>query len=561
MAERRTTLAEKIAALRAAYAQELDGRLREIEAAAAPLAEPGSPEASRRAVAAIHYMAHKLAGSGATFGFAALTHAAQAVEEVCAEVIEDGEVPRAERCHDIIGLVVGLRSAVPRDAAVAPEGVFAKKEPEAPEAEAARTVVLVDADEDAARRLQGELANYGFATRAVPHADDLRAVLAEEAAAVVLFSSESGDGTDTLQALRAEGILDCPVIFLSERGSVTSRLEAVRAGGSAYLVKPVDVPDLVDAIDAQAASEDEEPYRILVVDDDRSVAGFIAAILEDAGMTPSVIDNPMDVLDRIQEFAPELILMDLYMPGCSGLELASVIRQQAAFAAIPIVFLSAEADIDKQLAAMRRGGDDFLNKSISAHHLIASVSARVQRFRLVGSLMVRDSMTGLFNHTSTKQLLDTELSRAERDGRPLALAVLDIDRFKSVNDTHGHPVGDRVIKSLARLLRQRLRRSDIIGRMGGEEFAVVLPGAAGDVARRTMDQVRQAFADIRHRADGGDFSVTVSCGVAEFPQFASAAALSEAADKALYAAKNGGRDRVVLAETGDGAGPSWSPGL
>ena len=180
-------------------------------------------------------------------------------------------------------------------------------------------------------------------------------------------------------------------------------------------------------------------------------------------------------------------------------------------------------------------------------HLISAVTSRVLRSRMLRGFMVRDSLTGLFNHTTTKEHLEIELARARRNQSPLAFAIIDIDRFKLVNDSYGHATGDRVLKSLARLLRERLRQSDIIGRYGGEEFAVVLSGTDGPTAAMVLDQIRAGLAQIRQQADGEAFTVTFSCGIACFADYPDAPKLTEAADKALYAAKRGGRNRVMLA--------------
>ncbi|MFT6914365.1 MAG: PleD family two-component response regulator [Motiliproteus sp.] len=163
------------------------------------------------------------------------------------------------------------------------------------------------------------------------------------------------------------------------------------------------------------------------------------------------------------------------MPECDGMELSKIIRQIGAYISVPIVFLSSEEDQEKQLLAMSLDGDDFLSKPIKPWHLVSAVASRAKRARTMRALAEKDSLTGLFNHTKIKERLQAELSRAKRNHEPLAYAMLDIDNFKHVNDTYGHPAGDRVLKSIAIMLKQRLRKYDVIGCYGGEEFVVILP--------------------------------------------------------------------------------------
>jgi diguanylate cyclase (GGDEF)-like protein len=298
-----------------------------------------------------------------------------------------------------------------------------------------------------------------------------------------------------------------------------------------------------------------QPYRVLVIDDDLDLANHTTLVLRHAGVIAECLNDPTKVLDRIAAFAPELLLVDLHMPVCTGAELSSVIRQQEEFAAIPIVFLSQETDAERQSQAMGHGGDEFLLKSVEPRHLVAAVRARAHRFRQLRSLLMRDSLTGLLNHSTTQTMLEAEIRRAGRSNLPVVLAIIDIDHFKKVNDVHGHAVGDEVIKSLATLLRQGLRNSEIVGRVGGEEFAAALVGIGIEAAVERFDALRQDFERIEHRAKNGVLHTTFSCGVAAFPGYPDAKSLSKAADEALYTAKNAGRNRVVVAEK-----PAAAPG-
>jgi diguanylate cyclase (GGDEF)-like protein len=165
---------------------------------------------------------------------------------------------------------------------------------------------------------------------------------------------------------------------------------------------------------------------------------------------------------------------------------------------------------------------------------------------MLSALMVQDSLTGLLKHTMIKEQLVQELSREQRTQSALSFAMIDIDKFKLVNDHYGHMMGDRVIKSLARLLKQRLRKSDSIGRYGGEEFAVVLPNCDPDSAAMLLNKIRADFSELRFLHEGKEFSVTFSTGIAGFPAHENADELNQAADEALYEAKHQGRNRIVV---------------
>ena len=358
-------------------------------------------------------------------------------------------------------------------------------------------------------------------------------------------------GYDVIAALRSHYPDLPPVIFVSIHDAMNFRLQAVRVGGEAYFTKPVDVGGLVDALDRLILPDANSPFRVLLVEDSRVQANYISAQLRKTGMMVEIVIDPFQVIEHMISFNPDLLLLDMYMPDCNGTELAQIIRQMEQFISVPIVFLSAETDKVKQLAALGIGGDDFLTKPIEPDHLIAAVTTRIERYRRLRTLMIQDGLTGLLNHSTTKERLAQEIERARRQNAPLVFAMLDLDHFKQVNDTYGHAAGDRVLKSLAHMLRQRLRSSDTIGRFGGEEFAVLLPNTDEQGAAQILQELCAGFARIRHQAGDKEFLVTFSCGIATFPEYDNVEALIEAADTAMYAAKAAGRNRAMAASEGD----------
>jgi diguanylate cyclase (GGDEF)-like protein len=159
--------------------------------------------------------------------------------------------------------------------------------------------------------------------------------------------------------------------------------------------------------------------------------------------------------------------------------------------------------------------------------------------------MERDSLTSLYNHSQLMKRLADDLSRSWRIGSKTCYAMIDIDHFKLVNDNHGHLTGDRVIKALSQLLVERLRKTDTVGRYGGEEFGVILFNTDINSGEILMNEIRESFAKIRHREAKNDFFVTFSCGITEARPEDALVGIKEQADKALYFAKGHGRNQVV----------------
>jgi diguanylate cyclase (GGDEF)-like protein len=288
------------------------------------------------------------------------------------------------------------------------------------------------------------------------------------------------------------------------------------------------------------------PFKVLVVEDSLTAVKLIQRTLSENGVESSAITQPQEVLEALKRYQPDLILMDMYMPECTGVETARVIRQHPEFLSVPIVYLSGETDVALQVEALRLGGDHFLTKPFNPVILNAVVQSKIERYRALRRTIFHDSLTGLLNHTSTKQRLESAMAACAREHQPLSVAMIDIDHFKRVNDSYGHPVGDQIIRSLAWLLKQRLRKGDIIGRYGGEEFLVGLPGTTAEQSLQVLDRIRRDFGQIKHPFNETWFNTTFSAGVASYPEIATAETLIKTADEALYQAKRNGRNRVQL---------------
>lgn len=524
--------------LRLAFMEQLPGRIQRIDRELSAALETADWRAALKAVC---LMAHHLANACDRYGLIPPGEAAASLARHLDQVIEAPLELTAHQKTQIRSYLAVLEQVSEQRVAAATEQIMRHAMAEdVPLQE--NLIYLVEGAGLLAAELVAQIQCFGYTTQPFTSPTQMLATARHQPPAAIIIDL---DGDPDLAMLAHAPTALPPLIFLSTSGDMATRLKAVRAAGDAFFVKPVEAGRLVDKLDSLIRTQEVDPYRVLVVDDSPLQARYFADILEQGGLRTYTATDAMEILTPLHEFHPDLILMDMYMPACNGREMAKVIRQQEMLDSVPIVFLSSESNVDKQLAAMRNLGDGFIHKEILPEHLISTVMTRAERSRILRSFMVRDSLTGLLNHTTTKRRLETELQRAKRYNHHLSLAMIDIDHFKKINDTYGHPTGDSVIKSLTRLLQQRLRKTDIIGRYGGEEFAVIMPETDARTAVKILDRIRVSFSQVSHIAEHIEFQVQFSCGVAEFPLCETAAELNNSADSALYEAKRT-RNRVVL---------------
>jgi diguanylate cyclase (GGDEF)-like protein len=538
------TVAEQLAKLRNDYLARLPAELAALTALAIGL---GEGESDRASLDELHHRLHKLAGSGGTFGFTALSSAARTLEQrVKAYLSNPLEVLDSPSRLAFLADVAALGETVIEDDA--PLATSTASVEQAP-GESIQ-IWLVEDDVLLGQELARQIEAFKYVVRLFTQIGE-----AERAAQTdrpdllimdVMFEQEGENATEILDQRPNLRKLACPLLFISSLDDFRSRVRAARLGAEGYFLKPLDVPRLLNRMAHIFEQRHAPAQRVLIVDDDVELAAHYCLALLGAGMEAEVLHQPEVIIEKISAFRPELLLMDLHMPNFSGPDLAGVIRQYEKWTSLPIVYLSAETDLGAQIKALDRGADDFLTKPISDAQLVAAVRVRVERARQLAVQISKDSLTGLLKHASIKETAEVEVIRGRRIGKPVTLAMLDIDHFKRVNDTYGHAVGDVVISSVAMLLRQRLRQSDTVGRYGGEEFAAVLPECDAAAAQLLLEDIRRRFAAVRFSHEGKDFSCTISIGLAcsdPFPD-CNGVALLAAADAALYTAKRSGRNQV-----------------
>jgi len=317
---------------------------------------------------------------------------------------------------------------------------------------------------------------------------------------------------------------------------------------------------LEDAVSAEAVT------RILVVDDDPQTARLLRTwfrgqpydILEardgDEGLVAAVRDKP------------DLILLDLRMPTLDGHEVARGLKREPTTQGIPVILLSASNSIEDKVEAFAAGVDDYVVKPFAFEEVDARIRAMLRKRELyltvenmartlqannaqLNDLLQVDEKTGLQTFRDFQRHLAQEWLRAQRYGMPLSLVMLDLDDFKRLNDSRGHPAGDRALKEFALLVRGGARATDVPARFGGEEFAIILPHTTGTMAALVAERILSAVREFSFLGEDIRARLTVSAGVATYPSrpdINSPDALVRAADRALYRAKEQGKDRVVV---------------
>ena len=304
-------------------------------------------------------------------------------------------------------------------------------------------------------------------------------------------------------------------------------------------------------------SELERPARILVVDDHEDNVEVLRARLESRGYECDSAHDGEEALRKIEATPPDLILLDVMMPKMDGNEVARRVKANKELPFIPIIMQTALDSTEDQVRGLDSGADDYITKPIKFPELEARVRSMLRIKALQTALeeanaelrrmAITDGLTGLYNRRHVEELLREMFEHSQRLHEPLACVMFDLDRFKSVNDTYGHQAGDEVLRQFGQLLKQEAREIDRVGRYGGEEFVVLLPGTVVEAAVTFAERARQRVEDHLFTFEGGTLRRTLSAGVAgwPYPQIAHREQMVKAADDALYVAKALGRNRVV----------------
>lgn len=492
---------------------------------------------------------HVMKGSGGTFGLPEVSASAAGLLHILQQEVSDAasfasaQVKMQQQMQQLVLAVQRLAAPESPDNTVC---IAAKTEPSA----LVDRVLLLEDSDSHGYVLQTNLSEFGFAVDWVKTFTAAEQYLTVQTPVIAIIDLNLPDSSrqqvfELVNDLHRRG---SKAVIMTSENNFEVRMLAVRHQAAAFFNKPPKINELVAKIRHLLDMENARPYRILMVDDQELVLSYYQTLLEQDGFEFRGVMHPADLLTALDAYNPDLFILDYHLPDYNGAELARLLRQIPEYEAVPILFMTAEQSTLIKDDLVELGSDDVIPKNISSDSLLAQLNARVRRGRQLRQLMKQDSLTRLHNHGYIQELAQQLFDMAARKQQNCSLIMLDIDEFKSVNDRFGHAVGDRVIVSLSQLLQQRLRKSDAIGRYGGEEFLVLMPDTEPAAALLVMQQILTQFGQIAFSEDKQMFSVTFSAGVAGSSDFSSAQAALDAADKTLYLAKTTGRNQVLLAE-------------
>ncbi|UJF34445.1 GGDEF domain-containing response regulator [Paenibacillus hexagrammi] len=296
--------------------------------------------------------------------------------------------------------------------------------------------------------------------------------------------------------------------------------------------------------------------RILLVDDDEVLRSYLTRRLQ---LDDSQVNEAADVESAkrmLREHTYDIVILDLMMSPHSGFELFEFLKEDPTLKWLPLIVLSGRNDVSDKVKCFKLGADDYVTKPFQYDELAARIYSILKRTKNFEQLAFRDALTGVFNRRYFDLQIGIELQRTQRYDVPISLAFIDIDKFKSINDTYGHPIGDLVLQGLAHVLQKNLRSTDLLARFGGEEFVIALPNTPLEQAKQVLENVLQVVREKPvAKNDGQAFSITFSAGLAQWQPGQPVDEWLNTADHAMYQAKQGGRNRIAVAQAPDSSSP------
>jgi diguanylate cyclase (GGDEF)-like protein len=498
------SLDEAMQQLRREYLAEFPDRLEELRDDIAAF-RALRPEAA----ASLKTRFARLAGSGGSYGFPEIGVIAHEMEQWMATKPAPGEAPR-------------LDEAVNRLASLFRQAQARMGTPARPAGTRLRATVILPASANV-ERVVAVIEAEGYDVRIGHRLEDPAETPPGERPDLLIVGTAAGEGDPSAVASRWTGSAIRPrAVVLIETLRAVDRLRAIAAGVDAVIAverMQEDLPRYARTL----AHAGAPPSSVLVVEHDAERAAGAARVLEQANIRVVRCALAQAVQELLDREVPDLMLLATRLPDGDGATVARIVRDDPRFRMMPIIFIGQDVVVDR-VTALQAGADDFLPIPPDPELLLQTVVVRAERGRRLRELILRDPLTGLLNQSTLLAELEYAVDYGRRHGGPLSLLVFDFDRFHEVNEQFGHLVGDQVLRHIATVFRSNVRASDLIGRFGGEEFAMVLRGVGAEGAAVVATKLRRVLGEqSATTAEGVIIPLHVSVGWSCFPAHGSSA--------------------------------------
>ncbi|MBX3076572.1 response regulator [Candidatus Obscuribacterales bacterium] len=409
-------------------------------------------------------------------------------------------------------------------------------------------VIVVSSDQGRLSSLAQRLDSLGMSVRPCASFEEAKTQImtAFPQGMLLCVPLRDGNGYELITGCRSlPGGDQVSIVLLSEEPGFLDKIAAIKAGADAFFELPVEVDTIVQKLRFLFERHKPERYRILSVEDDPDQANYIVTTLENAGYHLAWVQDPKKFEEALLTFVPDLILLDIVMGEINGFELARFVRQNERFAAIPILFLTTQNQLEAHIESARAGGDDHLIKPVNPQLLVATIAGKLERYRIFQRLLRNDGLTQILNHSHFMEYAQRSV-RIRSKKFAQVLTIFDIDGLSRVNDSYGYAVGDRTILALVQIIKWTFRHTEIIGRIGGDEIAILDDSLSAQETVEIVNGLLEQFAAVPHKAAGQIFKVTASAGVSQVTSDGSLQMLLERSSGALARAKALGQNQVVL---------------
>jgi diguanylate cyclase (GGDEF)-like protein len=539
--------------LQNAFLDKLDDLLRDLKVLR-PELNAGIAKVGR--VEAVYHMVHNLSGSGIIFGFPEVSTAARALYAAFQPLFDldqhsDAQIESQRATMEYLdhflsvcdGILSQRSESLQRMILPPPAGKGLTPD--------SKDVFIIAHTFEQSEKLIAQLNQFGYHPVLVE--EELRlqsAIRSAQLKAIVIFSNLGETDVAIIRnilKIEEEAHVNIPVIVIAENDDFETRLSAARIGARGFFSGTPDILKLTERIENLSARTQAAPqFHVLIVDDDDMLAEFYRNTLKRTGLGVTVVSTGEEAMHQLEEHDIDLILVDFTMPRCTGLELSAVIRQHDRYRNIPLMIMSSQEDAEATAARhVELGMDDFLIKPFSPEYLMSVIRTRAIRLSEMKAFISHDHFTGLLNHEQFNEALGREVMRVRRNHARTCYVTLDIDHFRDINAQYGHAAGDKLIKILSRMMQQHLRKSDVIGRCGGQRFGIIMPGCELENAERIIENLRIKFTDQFYDVGLEKARVTFSGGAMQVKGTATLEDLINKADAALREAKKTGRNKVV----------------